>query len=245
MLDKSALTGAQADDDSILSNAVRHVKVSCCSKGAQLMAFTAIEAADLDLAAAYRMITACVVPRPIAWISTISRAGLVNVAPFSSYNYVASAPPMVAVNISSREGKLKDTARNIVETGQFVVNMPGEHSLEAMHGSSAEFAPDVSEAEALGIALLPSLHVTPPRIAEAPIQLECQLDQAVLLGDGINTLYIGKVITFHLDETIFDGRHVDVTQLRPLVRLAGPHYAGLGEPMYRAPAFVPPGIDRN
>lgn len=209
------------------------------------MIFTTIEAAGLDRAAAYRLITSCVAPRPIAWITTRSPAGLVNVAPFSSYNYVASAPPMVAVNISSREGELKDTARNIVETGEFVVNVPVEASLDLMHLTSAEHGPHESEAEAHGVVLTPSRFVKPPRIAETPIQLECVLDQAVVLGEGFNTLYIGRVLAFHVSDEIFDGRHIDVEKFRPLVRLAGPHYAGIGPVMHREPVFVPPGVART
>lgn len=208
------------------------------------MGFTTVEAQGLDRAAAYRMITSCVVPRPIAWITTQSVDGVVNVAPFSSYNYVSSAPPMVAVNISSRDGALKDTARNIVQTGQFVVNVPDEASLELMHQTSAEHPPGVSEAEAHGMRLISSRFVSPPRIAETPIQLECRFDQAVVLGEGFNTLYLGKVIAFHLSDDIFDGRYVDVAKLRPLVRLAGPHYAGIGAIYRREPAFVPPGVSR-
>lgn len=208
------------------------------------MSFSTIEAATLDRAAAYRLITSCVMPRPIAWITTRDEAGVVNVAPFSSYNYVASAPPMVAVNISSREGELKDTARNIVETGEFVVNMPDEASLELMHETSAEHPPGDSEAEIHGIELIPSRFVAPPRIATTPIQLECVLDQAVALGQGINTLYIGKVVAFHINDEVFDGRYVDVARLRPVVRLAGPHYAGLGPIVRLDPPFILPGARR-
>lgn len=208
------------------------------------MGFTMVEAAGLDRATAYRMITSCVAPRPIAWITSQNRDGLINVAPFSSYNYVASDPPMVGVNISSREGKLKDTARNIVETGEFVVNVPDEASLEVMHLTSAEYGPDESEAETHAISLTASHFVRPPRIATTPIQLECRLDQKVVLGEGFNTFYIAKVVAFHLDEDLFDGRHIDVTKFRPLVRLAGPNYAGIDRLVRREPAFVPPGVAR-
>lgn len=207
--------------------------------------FYTIEASALDRAAAYRMITGCVAPRPIAWITTESRDGLVNIAPFSSYNYVASAPPMVAVNISARDGVLKDTARNIVETGAFVVNVPDEASLELVHLTSAEHPPEVSEAEAHGIRLTPSRFVRPPRIADTPIQLECAFEQSVVLGEGFNTLYIAKVVAFHLSDAIFDGRYIDVTKFKPLVRLSGPHYAGLGTIVRRDPPFIPPGITRR
>jgi len=207
--------------------------------------FHTIAAETLDRAAAYRMITGCVAPRPIAWITTRSPGGVVNIAPFSSYNYVASAPPMVAVNISAREGELKDTARNIVETREFVVNVPDESALDLVHLTSAEHPAEESEAEAHAIALTPSRFVRPPRIEDTPIQLECAFEQSITLGEGFNTLYIGKVIAFHLSEAIFDGRYIDIARFKPLARLSGPHYAGLGEIVRRDPPFIPPGMARR
>lgn len=208
------------------------------------MGFATIEAQSLDHAAAYRMITGCVIPRPVAWITTTNHDGLVNVAPFSSYNYVASAPPMVAVNIAKRAGKLKDTARNIVNSGEFVVNLPDEASLEVMHLTSAEHAADVSEAHMHDIDLVPSRFVRPPRIAATPIQLECMLDQAVVLGERFNTLYIARVVAFHLSDAIFDGHHIDVAKIRPVARMSGPHYAIVKDVIRRDPPFIPPGVAR-
>lgn len=95
--------------------------------------FTTLDAATMDTATAYRLLVGVVVPRPVAWITTRSKGGVVNAAPFSSYNYLAHSPPMVGVNIGSREGQLKDTARNIVETGEFVVNVATFEAMELMH----------------------------------------------------------------------------------------------------------------
>jgi flavin reductase (DIM6/NTAB) family NADH-FMN oxidoreductase RutF len=149
---------------------------------------------------------------------------------------------MLAVNIGARaDGTLKDTARNIVDTGEFVVNVATEATLEVMHKSSAEYPPEVSETEALGIALEPSRFVKPPRIAESPVQMECRLERAVPLGRGINTLYIGEIVAFHLSPEIFDGRRVDSAKMRPVARLGGPYYAALGEIFNRPRLFRPPG----
>lgn len=208
------------------------------------MGFATVETRTLDHAGAYRMITGCVTPRPIAWITSVSKEGVVNAAPFSSYNYVASAPPMVAVNIAKRAGKLKDTARNILDTGEFVINMPDEASLELMHVTSAEYPPEESETVVHEIPLIASRFVRPPRIAGTPIQLECALDKTVELGDGFNTLYIAKVVAFDLSDEIFDGRYIDVAKLRPIARLSGPHYAKLGEIVRLEPPFIPPGVAR-
>jgi len=113
--------------------------------------FIYVPAKGLDTAQAYKLVVGCVVPRPIAWITTKVLSGLVNAAPFSSYNYVATDPPMLAVNIADRSGVLKDTARNILETGEFVVNVSDEGSLDMMHASAQEFPPETSETDVLGI----------------------------------------------------------------------------------------------
>ncbi|MGE0312852.1 MAG: flavin reductase family protein [Lautropia sp.] len=182
-------------------------------------------------------------PRPIAWITTVDDAGCVNAAPFSSYNYVATSPPMLAVNIALRAvgGTTKDTARNIMRSGEFVVNVATEDTMALVHLSAQEFPPDVGEAAALGIPLLPSVHVAPPRIALAPVQMECRLDQRVVLGRGVNTLFIGEVVAFHLSDDIFDGRSVDTVRMRPIARLGGPLYASLGEIHHRPMLQKPPG----
>ena len=203
--------------------------------------FAFVDALGLDTAEAYRLIVGCVVPRPIAWITTMDAQGRVNAAPFSSYNYVATDPPMLAVNIASRGDDLKDTARNIRETGEFVVNVADLATMESMHASAAEYPPDVSETDALNIALLPSTRVKPPRIAASPVQMECKLDQFIVLGKGRNTLYIGEVLAFHLSTDVYDGQRVDSVALNPIARLGGPYYAALGEIYNRPMLQRPPG----
>lgn len=202
--------------------------------------FVTIDAAGLGTPEAYRLIIGCVTPRPIAWVTTVDAAGRVNAAPFSSYNYVAHSPPMLAINIGSRDGHLKDTARNIVDTGEFTVNVATEANMEQMHRSSTEYPPGVSEAEELGIALLPGVKVRAPRIADSPVHMECRLERAITLGRGLNTLYIGEVLAFHLSRDIYDGRHVDSVRMRPVARLGGPYYAALGEIFDRPVLQTPP-----
>lgn len=205
--------------------------------------FTCVEHDALDTETAYRLLVGCVVPRPIAWITTVDAAGRVNVAPFSSYNYVATSPPMLAVNIALRagDGAIKDTARNILASREFVVNVATEATMEEMHQSAWEYPPDISEAQALGLPLLPSRHVRAPRIASSPVQMECRLDQAVTLGRGVNTLYIGEVVAFHLSNAVYDGHRVDARKMRPVARLGGPFYSGLGEVFHRPMLQKPPG----
>lgn len=203
--------------------------------------FIRVDGQGLDPATAYRLIVGCAVPRPVAWITTVGASGRVNAAPFSSYNYVATNPPMLAINITTREGENKDTARNMRETGEFVVNVATESTLEKMHASAEEFPPEVSEAEKLGLELLPSTHVRAPRIAITPVQMECRLDKVIPLGRGTNFLYIGEVVAFHLSPEIYDGKRVDSVKLRPVARLGGPFYAALGEIFHRPMLQRPPG----
>ena len=206
--------------------------------------FSFVDGEGMDTALAYRLIVGCVAPRPVAWITSIDAQGRVNAAPFSSYNYVATSPPMLAINIAqppSRPGGIKDTARNIEANGEFVVNVATEYNMELMHQSAQEFAPDVSETDVLGLELLPSRHVKPPRLAISPVQMECRLRHRLVLGRGINTLYIGEVVAFHLSEEIYDGSRVDTEKMRPIARLGGPFYAGLGEIFHRPMLQRPPG----
>src|SRR5690348_15162552 len=118
--------------------------------------FVTVDARTLDTRTAYNLLVGAVAPRPIAWITTVDEEGRVNAAPFSSYNYIAHSPPMVGVNIGIRGTNLKDTARNLRNNGEFVINVATEDNLELMHGCSAEYEPGVSELEKMQIPTLPS-----------------------------------------------------------------------------------------
>lgn len=188
-----------------------------------------IEAKELDAAGAYRLLVGIVVPRPIAWITTLDGEGRVNAAPFSCYTFVCNRPPMLAVNLGRREGELKDTARNVRERREFVVNVVTEALIAPMHGSSSEYPPEVSETERLGIELAPSRLVAPPRVAASPIALECRLERVVELGELRNDLVIGEVVVFHVADAVYADGRVDMRKFQPLARLGGPYYARLGE----------------
>jgi len=191
--------------------------------------YASLPAADLPAATAYRLLTGVVIPRPIAWISTCNAEGRVNIAPFSSFNYVAHDPPMLAVNINRNEdGSLKDTARNIETSEEFVVNMPTVAAMEMLNASSHPYPSEVSEAETLNIPLLPGQRVNPPRIALSRAQMECRLRHRLELG-GVNILYIGEVLTFHLAHTAWDGQRINGEALEPLSRLGGPFYGATGK----------------
>lgn len=167
----------------------------------------------------YKLLTAVVVPRPIAWVSTVSGDGVVNLAPHSFYTVACARPPIVQF---SSVGK-KDTLRNVLETGEFVVNLAPASLLEQVNNSSARFDPDHSEAEALGIALEPSATVRPPRVVASPVSIECTLHSTNELGDS--TVVLGDVRLISVAEEVLDGGHPDFHRLDPLARLGKDEWA--------------------
>jgi len=162
---------------------------------------------------AYKLMTAIVVPRPIAWVTTLSAEGVVNLAPHSFYTVSCARPPIVQFTSVGR----KDTLRNALETGEFVVNLAYGPLVEAVNNSSAAFAADQSEPAQLGITMAPSEVVRPPRVADSPAAIECRLHSTHELGDS--TIVLGDVVAFSVaDEVLVDG-HPEFTRLDPLARL--------------------------
>lgn len=168
----------------------------------------------------YRILTNVVVPRPIAWITSLSQTGVINLAPFSFFNAVGSDPLYVVVSIGLRDhGTLKDTARNIEASGEFVVNLVTEELVRAMNISAADFPPDQSELVAADLHGAPSNKIAAPRLAEAQVSLECRLFKSQALG--ANTLYIGEVVMFHVADHLM-GPRLHVNNFAPLGRLGSP-----------------------
>jgi flavin reductase (DIM6/NTAB) family NADH-FMN oxidoreductase RutF len=168
----------------------------------------------------YKLLTNLVVPRPIAWITSRNRTGLVNLAPFSFFNAVSGDPLYVIVSIGLRDdGTPKDTAENIRASGEFVVNLVTEELFGAMNISAADFPAGESELAAAGLHAAPSVRITPPRLAEAQASLECKLYSAQPLGT--NTLFIGEVVMFHVADRLI-GPRMHVNDFAPLGRLGSP-----------------------
>jgi flavin reductase (DIM6/NTAB) family NADH-FMN oxidoreductase RutF len=179
---------------------------------------TEIDPADPDVNF-YRMLTAVVVPRPIAWVSTVSTDGVPNLAPHSFYSVACARPPIVLFTSVGR----KDTLRNVRATGEFVVNLATARLLDEVNDSAARFAPDDSEADELGIAMEPSVRVRPGRVAGSPVSIECRLHSATELGDS--TLVLGDVVMLTVaDEVLVDG-HPEYDLLDPLARLGKDEWA--------------------
>lgn len=167
-----------------------------------------------------KLLTNLVVPRPIAWVTSLGDDGVVNLAPFSFFNAVGAEPLFVVVSIGRRDdGTPKDTAPNIAAGRDFVVNLVTPELLGAMNVSAVEFPPNESELVAAGVHAAPSERVGSPRLAEALVSLECTLHQAIPLGT--NTLFIGEVVMFHVADHLVDAR-LRVHGFDPIGRLGSP-----------------------
>lgn len=175
----------------------------------------------------YRLLITTIVPRPIAFVSTISADGTPNAAPFSFYMGVASDPPLLAISVGSRAGEPKDTARNIEASRDFVVNVVDEAIARQMVTASGDFPEGVSEFEPSGLTPMASRHVRSPRIREAPVNMECRLVQLVPLA-GVS-LIIGEVVYLHLRDDLLVNGAVDIRRLQPVGRLGGTLYCRVKE----------------
>jgi flavin reductase (DIM6/NTAB) family NADH-FMN oxidoreductase RutF len=176
----------------------------------------------------YKLLSGSIVPRPIAFVTSMNKEGIVNASPFSFFNTVASDPPLISISCLRKPGGImKDTAKNITDSKEFVVHIVDETIIERVNQTSADYPPDKSEVEEVGFSLEPSVTVKVPGIKEAKIRLECRLYQWIPVGDA--DLLIGEVVSFFIqDELLHEGR-IDVSLLQPLSRLAGIHYAKIGE----------------
>ncbi|HEY8026338.1 MAG TPA: flavin reductase family protein [Burkholderiaceae bacterium] len=168
----------------------------------------------------YKLLTNLVVPRPIAWVTSINDAGLVNLAPYSFFNAVGSDPLYLVISIGNNDaGELKDTGKNILSNREFVVNMVTEDLFEAMNISAADFPSDQSETDAVGLDTAASIHVKVPRVARAQASMECKLHDTQRLG--ANLLVIGEVVMFHVADQLV-GPRLHINDFAPLGRLGSP-----------------------
>jgi len=168
----------------------------------------------------YKLLTNLVVPRPIAWVTSQNPGGVVNLAPFSFFNAVGANPLYIIISIGLNDaGETKDTAKNILASGEFVVNLVTEELFDAMNISAADFPAGVSELEAANLHAAPSVKIKPPRVAESQASLECKLHSSQLLGK--NTLIIGEVVMFHVADHLL-GPRLHINNFAPIGRLGAP-----------------------
>lgn len=198
-----------------------------------------IDPCTLSAAEVYKVMINAIIPRPIAFISTMSTAGMHNLAPFSFFNGVCSNPPTLMVSIARKpNGEKKDTLRNIEETGQFVVNSVNRWIAEPMVYTAGAFPYGESEFEITGLTSIPSKKVKPYRVKESAVHFECELLTSTEIGDGSPgsaTVVFGKIVLMHVMTEAFDARGgLKTDVLDPVARLGGISYAMLGEQFQRA-----------
>lgn len=176
---------------------------------------------------AYKLLAATIVPRPIAWVVTQNKTGQINTAPYSFFNVMGSAPPTVAIGLlADPERGFKDTARNILDTGEFVINLVPERLVEKMNITSVDAPTGLNELELAGLTTNASTHVKPPRIAESPVAFECVNLSSVVTGPQ-QTIVIGRVLAVHIDDDLVtnaDRGHIDTTALDLVARTIGAGY---------------------
>ncbi|MFS0862917.1 flavin reductase family protein [Fredinandcohnia sp. 179-A 10B2 NHS] len=180
----------------------------------------------------YKLLIGGIVPRPIAFVTTIGENGVVNGAPFSYFNIVSSNPPLVSLSIQRKSGEKKDTARNILQKKEFVIHIVDESNVVKINETAANLPPTESEITRAGLTLVDSKVVMVPGIEEAKIRLECTLEHSMELG-GTETpgcdLLIGRIVQFHIENELYYDGKINHEKLAAVSRLAGNYYAKIGE----------------
>lgn len=197
-----------------------------------MISLLSIEPGSMSEREIYKFLIGSIIPRPIAFVTTISKDGNLNGAPFSYFNIVSSNPPMISLSIQRSAGKQKDTARNIIESKQFVVHIVDEQNVEKINQTAASLPSNQSEIELANLTPIESVKISVPGVKEAKIRMECSLEHSLELG-GSDTpgcdLIIGKVVQFHIEEDIYKSGRINPNGLAAVSRLAGNDYAKIGE----------------
>jgi len=184
---------------------------------------------ELSTNSLYKLLTGTIVPRPIGWISSIDTTGKPNLAPFSFFNAICPNPPHVLFcpGIRDINQAPKDTLNNVKATGEFVVNIVTETTVNAMNMTATELPPAIDEFEFANLTPVPATVVKPPRVAESPVNYECKLVHIYEVGDhpGSGSVVIGQVERIHVNDRFIDeNHHIDLAQLQPIGRLTGNEY---------------------
>lgn len=180
----------------------------------------------------YKLLSGSVIPRPIAFVTTQDSTGNINAAPFSFFNVVNSAPPMIMISTGRNNGKRKDTSLNIEETENFVVHITDSDNVEDVNITAAPIERKENEIEHTQMELIDSTSVDAPSVKNAKVRMECKLDRLIQLGDELegSDLIIGEVVMFHIDDQVyFEDSKIYAETLQPIARLSGNDYARLGD----------------
>ncbi len=179
---------------------------------------------DLEPSMIYKLMISAIVPRPIAWVSTISKDGILNLAPFSYYAGVSSVPPLIMISIGKKETReKKDTWQNIEDTGEFVINTVTKELVDKMNITSLPFEKEVDEFKKAGLTPIPSDIVKAPRIKESPINIECRKFEIIEIGKM--GMILGEIIKLHVRDDLLNAKgYIDTTKIEIVGRLGGANY---------------------
>lgn len=175
----------------------------------------------------YKLLIGSIIPRPIAFVTSLSAEGVLNGAPFSYFTIVSSNPPMISLAVQRRAGSPKDTANNILAAHEFVVHIVDRDNVEAINQTAAALPPEQSEISAAGLTPVDSLRIQVPGIREAKIRMECTLERHIDLPG--TDLFIGQVVQFHIEDDLYNQGRIDPLKLGAVSRLAGNNYANIGD----------------
>ncbi len=188
-------------------------------------------AEELSAIENYKLLIGGVIPRPIAFVTTLSEKGVLNGAPFSFFNVISAAPPLIGVSVQRVNGEPKDTAKHALSQGEFVVHIVDRQNVDKINQTSATLPEEESEITAAGLTPVESTSIRVPGIKESKIRIECRLEKAIQFGENNDScdLLVGRIIQYHIDDSIyFDGK-IDPEGLQAVSRLAGNDYAGIGD----------------
>ncbi|WP_160723790.1 flavin reductase family protein [Bacillus sp. USDA818B3_A] len=180
----------------------------------------------------YKFLIGSIIPRPIAFVTSLSKEGVLNGAPFSYFNIVSANPPMISLAIQRSGGKQKDTARNIIHSKEFVVHIVDEKNVDQVNQTAASLPPEQSEVELAQLTPVESIKISTPGIKEAKIRMECSLEHSLELGGSDSPacdLVIGRIVQYHIENDIYESGRIDPQGLGAVSRLAGNSYAKIGE----------------
>ncbi len=180
----------------------------------------------------YKLLTKTVIPRPIAFVTSVSEKSVLNGAPFSYFNVHSAKPPMLSVTVGKRDGEQKDTARNIGSSREFVVHLTTEENVEAFNQASKSLPPEESEIERYGLTAIKSTYVAPLSIKESPVRFECVLEEIIPLvheGEETGEIFLGRIVAIHVADAVIGDEGPDADLIRPIARLGGTQYAPLGK----------------
>ncbi len=172
----------------------------------------------------YKLLSGLIVPRPIGWIGTRRANGTFNLAPFSFFNVVSTAPPTVLFSGSSHSDRPKDSITLAEESGEFTVNIVSEEVAQAMSVTAGSFGPDDDEFAIAGLTAVVGTVVEAPMVAESPANLECRVTKVLDVGEGLTRIVVGRVVALHVEESVLDGTRIDARSLRAVGRMSGNSY---------------------